>query len=399
MWKYQLLSSKLSNDATLLAFDLPGYGGSDDLPVFDATSVLEAVTQFCLEMKTRYIHHGTSQGAGSTTIVCHDWGTIIGGRLASEAPQLADRFVLTGAAIPALWLANLKDRWRTFLRILKSWRRNPRSLTLLKKAFVTVGPLMSQLNKSGYVFAFNLPYFIIGTYAKFGGAAWFYGFTANLAYDADQRKKLDPESKEAAEAIAMSMGPGADECSGIVADSPTTNGKVNGTKNHADDELLAYPAPVRHRVIDGGFSTKIRLYRDFNIWSPWQKSMDTLWLLSQEEQSSTTSAAAPQRRSSAAPALFDSRPDGALKTQATILWGSKDPAGEAKVILQGVSDYLTRGSQVFLLEKAGHWMPVEARAKAIVEQVVEWAVSGEKGKLKDVVCSDESYPVKLMAER
>lgn len=75
--------------------DLPGYGGSDGLPQYDATTVLETITAFILCMREEYT--GEAQGSpterGKVIIVSHDWGAAIAFRLAAEAPQLADRFI------------------------------------------------------------------------------------------------------------------------------------------------------------------------------------------------------------------------------------------------------------------------------------------------------------------
>lgn len=82
-----------------MALDLPGYGGSGDLEEYDATGVLEAVSQFVLAMKDKYIHAKVDSPAekGKVILVAHDWGGIVGFRLASEAPQLADRFIVAAA--------------------------------------------------------------------------------------------------------------------------------------------------------------------------------------------------------------------------------------------------------------------------------------------------------------
>lgn len=61
--------------------------------------MLEAVTQFVLDMKAQYINAKVDSPTekGRVILVAHDWGAIIGFRLASEAPQIADRFILASA--------------------------------------------------------------------------------------------------------------------------------------------------------------------------------------------------------------------------------------------------------------------------------------------------------------
>ncbi len=82
-------------DVTLVCVDLPGYGGSDSFPKYDI-EVLEALTEFVVAMRDKYIPPEVSDSVGSF-IVGHDWGCVLGFRLAAEAPCLADRFILTNA--------------------------------------------------------------------------------------------------------------------------------------------------------------------------------------------------------------------------------------------------------------------------------------------------------------
>ncbi len=82
-------------DATLVCVDLPGYGGSDSFKKYD-TEVLEALTEFVVAMRDKYIPADTFEET-ATFIVGHDWGCVLGFRLAAEASSLADRFILTNA--------------------------------------------------------------------------------------------------------------------------------------------------------------------------------------------------------------------------------------------------------------------------------------------------------------
>jgi len=108
LWQWHLSSEKLVQNNTLIALDLPGYGGSDSLQEYGATSMLEAVGQFALEMRWMYLkpdeetdgHHnggpvGGSKEKGRCVVVSHDWGAAIAIRLASEAGQLADRWIIS----------------------------------------------------------------------------------------------------------------------------------------------------------------------------------------------------------------------------------------------------------------------------------------------------------------
>jgi len=83
----------------MVAVDLPGYGGSDSFESYRPDNVLEAITEFVLKMREQYISGGDSEPRSNSRVVLvgHDWGALIGFRLASEAPQLADRFILSNS--------------------------------------------------------------------------------------------------------------------------------------------------------------------------------------------------------------------------------------------------------------------------------------------------------------
>jgi hypothetical protein len=96
IWRHLMQESAIpKNDATLVCVDLPGYGGSDSLKVYD-TEVLEALTEFIVAMRDKYIPEEETDSA-NTFVVGHDWGCVLGFRLAADAPCLADRFILTNA--------------------------------------------------------------------------------------------------------------------------------------------------------------------------------------------------------------------------------------------------------------------------------------------------------------
>ena len=96
MWRHLFQEKAIPlQDATFVAVDLPGYGGSDSFSSYD-TEVLEALTEFVVAMRDKYIPAEESETT-NTFIVGHDWGCVLGFRLAAEAPSLADRFILTNA--------------------------------------------------------------------------------------------------------------------------------------------------------------------------------------------------------------------------------------------------------------------------------------------------------------
>jgi alpha-beta hydrolase superfamily lysophospholipase len=98
LWRH-LLHSELRHLGILVALDLPGYGGSDSLTNYGATEVFEALAQFILDIREKYGFDADDRGNGERKvyIVGHDWGCALGCRLACEAPDLADRFILSNA--------------------------------------------------------------------------------------------------------------------------------------------------------------------------------------------------------------------------------------------------------------------------------------------------------------
>lgn len=96
MWKGLLQEPAIPlRVATWVCVDLPGYGGSDSFEKYD-TAVLEALTEFIIAMRETFIVDDEKGVAQSNTyVVAHDWGAVLSFRLASEAPLLADRFILT----------------------------------------------------------------------------------------------------------------------------------------------------------------------------------------------------------------------------------------------------------------------------------------------------------------
>lgn len=104
VWRHIVSSKTLQNAATIVVVDLPGYGGSESLNEYTATNVLENLANFVVSMRARYgvdneENGNVASGSKRTVIVGHDWGCTLAMRLAAEAPQLADRFVLSNGPL------------------------------------------------------------------------------------------------------------------------------------------------------------------------------------------------------------------------------------------------------------------------------------------------------------
>ena len=166
------------------------------------------------------------------------------------------------------------------------------------------------------------------------------------------KRGQEPEPEETAEYMATFAGPGIPEL-----------------EDKADTR---YPDSVRRRVSGYGWDEKIRIYREGLFLKPWEKSLEVIISLNelseQKEQAS---------RSGMGGGIFDDGPSGALKARATIVLGKRDPAFQLELCLSGIGDYLSKGSQVVVLEKGGHWTPCEELGLKALESMVVWAL--EKG--------------------
>ncbi|KAK3067306.1 hypothetical protein LTR53_015900 [Teratosphaeriaceae sp. CCFEE 6253] len=74
----------------LVAVDLPGCGGSDDLKRYGADEVLNATVDAVAQLKNRFLAVDGSRCA----LVGHDWGGVIAFRIAAETVGLIDRVVV-----------------------------------------------------------------------------------------------------------------------------------------------------------------------------------------------------------------------------------------------------------------------------------------------------------------
>lgn len=79
------------SSTTLVAIDLPGYGGSQGLPRYGPNDILDILVEGICNLREKYLEDGPES---RVIIVSHDWGAFLGYRLATRAPGIADHFVL-----------------------------------------------------------------------------------------------------------------------------------------------------------------------------------------------------------------------------------------------------------------------------------------------------------------
>lgn len=108
IWRHVVSSEPLQDEAVVVCLDLPGFGGSDTMKTYSTTNLLEALTEFILTLRAAYgIDTAEEINKRKVVIVAHDWGCVLAMLLAAEAPDLADRFILSNGVLViniSLWV-------------------------------------------------------------------------------------------------------------------------------------------------------------------------------------------------------------------------------------------------------------------------------------------------------
>jgi hypothetical protein len=265
-----------------------------------------------------------------------------------------------------LAIANSDNILDSSRRIFKTFVRAPATRrSCLRKSFDTLKPLLIQLLLFGYIAAFHLPRFMVA-YLGTGGNYAFLRGALKAAYGKD-KKDWSP-----ADSMAAMLGPSEDDCKTQISDSSVACHNPDGSAN-----ALSYSPAVLHRAQSPGLSflSKTGYYTDGAGTQKWQKSLETLaWLYNIEAEDSGSSDI--RRRRSSTSGIFEPAHTGSLRAPATILWGQKDQACTQRICLDGIGDYLAKGSQVVLLPRTGHWTPVEKESRIAFGRVIEWYVDG-----------------------
>ncbi|EXJ79906.1 hypothetical protein A1O3_08191 [Capronia epimyces CBS 606.96] len=356
MWRHLMKEpAMLSLEATCVYVDLPGYGGSDSFKRY-GTEVLEALTEFVVAMREKYISTEVPDSA-NTFIVGHDWGCVLGFRLAVDASCLADRFILSNAPHVSLVehaFANKDRLLNSASKIFKQFKHSPRrNLGCLSKSVNTLRPLLWQIFLMGYIFIFNLPPFFV----KYMGVAGNYSFVRG-AYRAAYGRGSN--ERRVQECMAASFGPGPEEC------------KTSRISNPDDRNGDTYGPTVLERAKSPkeAFWNMTGYYRDGVGWRPWTKSLEALADLYPFDEMASHSSSLSRRRSSISTSLFADPVKGSLKAPTYVLWGEKDLACSRPICLDGLGDYLGKDSEVTILPRSGHWTPVAQESRLALATVI-----------------------------
>lgn len=261
----------------------------------------------------------------------------------------------------------------------------------LRKSLETLKPLLKQLLLFGYIPAFHLPRFMVAYLGTGGNCAFLRG-----ALRAEYGK--DKSEWSLANSMAATLGPSEEECKTQISDGSVANDNPDGTAG-----VIAYSKAVRDRAQSraSSFVDKTRYYTDGAGTQKWQKSLETLAALYNIENEDSCSTDLHRRRSSSS-GIFEPPHAGSLRAPVTIIWGQKDQACTQRICLDGIGDYLAKGSQVVLLPRTGHWTTVEKESRIALGRVIEWYIEGGdvdgKGNVATVV-KEVYHDATLMAKK
>lgn len=341
------LPKSLDNTTTFIAPDLPGFGGSDGFSEYGPNQVLTAVTEFCLAMREKYLDESAKE-TSKVIMVSFDWGAVIGYRLAAEAPQLADRFILCNAPLPAAALKNVLERLKTAQKMFSGWKQNPYNYAMLSKALSPLKPVFGQLLRSAYIFTFNLPW-ILSQQTVLRCNLWLLRFVNSFAFGH----------------LTIQDSPA------VIAELAGFLGPLNPSRESGISRNFG-ESTVKRSYSGKGHAEPLRYYRGGLSSKRWDQPIELALKLSALADYNKTE----RKKSMSLGATSQLR--GALGAPATIIWGEKDPALDHRIMLEGIDEYLKRDSQVIRLPKTGHWVPKQGEGPAVVAAVVEWALGDEE---------------------
>lgn len=201
---------------------------------------------------------------------------------------------------------------------------------------------------------------------KFLGYFGSYSFSRGVVKIAHgkNRKACDVQ-----EGLAAMLGPGV-----IEVDTKTMDGQSYGSTVH-----------VRAGSAGEPFYRQTAYYRNGLATQKWEKSLELIAdLYNLESESSMSAGVSPVRRrssSSASSTLFTEQYVGALRAPCTILWGEKDIAVGKQICLDGIGDYLSRGSEVMLLPRTGHWTPIEDESRCALVKIISLCAASTEGSM------------------
>jgi pimeloyl-ACP methyl ester carboxylesterase len=228
---------------------------------------------------------------------------------------------------------------------------------MLSKSIHALRPLLYQALLFGYIAAFQLPPFMV-KYLGIGGNFAFYRGALGAAH------RQHREDYHEGESLAATFGPSLLECK-----TQTTSAKPE-----------TYGQTVTARAASPGnvVMSQTSYYRDGLAFDHWSKSLEIITDLHSIELTNRNGSLTRRRSSSTSSTLFIEHYKGSLHAPVTILWGQRDLACSQAICLDGIGDYLARDSEVVLLPRTGHWVPVEREGREVLARVLDYFVVGDR---------------------
>ncbi|KAK0255091.1 hypothetical protein LTR12_004073 [Friedmanniomyces endolithicus] len=365
--------------AQLVAIDLPGCGGSDDLRQYGPDEMLNAVGEAVAQLKARYLTGGDRRS--SCMLAGHDFGGFISYRIAAETVGLVDRVVAINIGYMPVMRSNSRSAIEDSRNHFTAWTRSYLKVNLAFSAWQSIAPLATQLLMSSYVFMFNLPHLVL-TMIPSTTMAYLLDWCHREGHHRRGAASKTGQLFEAllAESRASSFGPSSAEFT---------------TREH--DNKTYSPSVVNRAQSSppGDWLQRIRLYREGLASDKWNL----------------------------APILQQYRPapdmdEETFKCPVTAVFGLQDVAINPRLALDGIERYFPRSAQVTTgggghekhvtstasgagashivrLKDCGHWSLLEEPVgSGVVEKILLWLLSQQsgtvsKGSLEHALTSDE----------
>ncbi|KAL4879336.1 Alpha/Beta hydrolase protein [Aspergillus karnatakaensis] len=376
MWR-DLLSHRdrhqaIARDDLIVCVDLPGYGGSDSFAKYD-TGVLEALAEFCIAVRA---HH--CGNPAKVVLVAHDWGCNLATRLATEAPCIADQFVLINGLFTNLAIANFTRHVQSLPGLL--------STLSLREFRKTCTVLLRQVWCLAYVFAFDLPEgmlgYILGTWNEMAVLRALVGL-ANVRNS----------SFDFAEALAATLGPGESESQTSIS---TNINMPGGPKSYGGSTRARAKSPAT------ALWNMTGLYRNGVLRGQWSKSeelLSSLWKIESEKHKQKYSEKTQlhlqanfHHEDGTAQTKFEDDIQGPLlKAPTTVIWGQKDHVMLPEICLDGLHAFLAPRSEVIVLPRSAHWVPCDTEANEVLLAVLKHHTTDNQDVQIDKKTLDDVY--------
>ena len=326
------LRSPLAKKAQLISLDLPGCGGSDSIERYGPNEVLNVISEAIVLLKERYLAHPSKEGT-RCILVGHDWGGVIGFRLAAETSNLFDHYIAINSLHPAFAKAQLERRIKEAKAALKEWR--------FQTAAKLIAPVLSQLGKSSYTYMVTLPLPL---------AKLIPSLTLSLvrfAHSLEYKGKPPPSPEELATRLAMACGPGPKE-----SISTAEKGSAYGPSVYARSKT----------AMPGDWDGRVKLYAQGLLRKKWTPSYPGYVA------------------GKVLPAEFEGKH---FKCPVSFMFGLQDIALDPRIAVDGIENYFIQEekasrayqkSRVIRLSNCGHWSLLEKDGLQALNEVLQLVV-------------------------